>query len=466
MSVPKTPRQSSLAAQKNSRSRSSTTNFPTKDSANPASDPLMRWMAPLYDRAGVRFQPKRPEPTPPMACEVRVQRQAPEERSPPSHGSDPVAQFHKVLQILFNLNPVQLYRFFQTPMGAELTDRLLTFVRANRKAGDRPSDSDTEDSVTASHASPSESLQKNGTLKRLRRLFANIQVDTAWIRAAVDRFERLQHATTIALDAVSQLAIAEATSAPTCDFSRLLEIRCPGGYGMSQQILELRDPSRDRALQTVLYLPQPWRPGKTPTIVISHGLGSGPQDYREYAEHLTSHGFAVVLPRHPGSDAAQIEAMLAGRVREVFQLQEFLDRPLDISYVLDELKHRNPVEYDNRLDLTAVGAIGHSFGAYTVLALAGAEITFPKLEQACGPIIDAPNLSLLLQCRALALPHQAYNLRDDRIQAILPIDPIGSEVFGPEGLGQIQIPVAILAGSEDATAPVALEQIRDRKSVV
>jgi predicted dienelactone hydrolase len=104
--------------------------------------------------------------------------------------------------------------------------------------------------------------------------------------------------------------------------------------------------------------------------------------------------------------------------------------------------------------------MGHSFGGYTVLALAGATIDFDNLKKNCDQKVWGPNLSLFLQCRALALPRQDYVFRDERIQAIIAMNPINSAVFGEKGLKKIKIPVVFGAGSNDPAAPAAIEQIK------
>lgn len=69
------------------------------------------------------------------------------------------------------------------------------------------------------------------------------------------------------------------------------------------------------------------------------------------------------------------------------------------------------------------------------------------------------NFSLYLQCQARFLPPRNYNLRDDRIQAVLVTHPLGGYLYGPEGMGQITMPLLMVAGSQDIVAPVVTEQI-------
>ena len=152
--------------------------------------------------------------------------------------------------------------------------------------------------------------------------------------------------------------------------------------------------------------------------------------------------------------------MLSGKEVEIFELSEFIDRPLLISAILDELEIQNQEQWDGKLNTKSIGFMGTSFGAYTGLMLAGAKINFDRLEMACNPLDEKPNMSMLLQCEALKLPRQSYHLQDDRIQALFCLDSFGSEIFGELGVKSLQIPTMLVAGSHDFVAPLLFEQIR------
>ena len=143
---------------------------------------------------------------------------------------------------------------------------------------------------------------------------------------------------------------------------------------MQQRRLVLTDESRQRQFYVDLYQPQQWRAGETPVVAHSHGLASNPESRRRQAAHMASYSYVVALPQHLGSDTIQVENFQAGLSREIFLNTEFIDRPQDISYVIDELERRNQAEFGGRLDLENVGVAGHSFGGYTALAVAGAQI--------------------------------------------------------------------------------------------
>jgi predicted dienelactone hydrolase len=259
---------------------------------------------------------------------------------------------------------------------------------------------------------------------------------------------------------------ADQATAPTTDEFTANTSR-PGPVRWSKQQINFEDRrritlsgfSRLRNIALDLYTPNIRKSAQYPAIVISHGLGSDQVSFAYLAEHLASHGYVVVVPSHPGSDARQMAALLSGTAQEVASPSEFVDRPLDIKFILDRLSQDKRFSY---VDWQQVGMVGQSFGGYTALALAGAPLNFPLLAQSCGTSeqLNTFDLSLLLQCRANALPRQHYNLQDPRIKAILAINPVTSQVFGQAGMAKIQVPTMIIAGKADTVAPAAAEQIR------
>lgn len=207
-----------------------------------------------------------------------------------------------------------------------------------------------------------------------------------------------------------------------------------------------------------------YRPNRTDdipasVIVMSHGLGGNRDSHLRFAQHLASYGFAVAVMQHPGSDKEQSQALLQGRSPHLFEANAFIDRPSDVTHLLNELERRNQTDLKGHLNLQQVGVFGYSFGGYTALALAGAELDFAQIAQDCSTQSFLLNLSLLLQCRALELPRKAYQFRDSRVQAILIINPVNASVFGRPSLQQISIPVLWATGTEDVVTPLEIEHI-------
>ncbi|MEO1183455.1 MAG: alpha/beta hydrolase, partial [Cyanobacteria bacterium J06636_27] len=232
-----------------------------------------------------------------------------------------------------------------------------------------------------------------------------------------------------------------------------------GNINYTKQSVTLNDVSRNRTFPVDIYLPSSTKP--SPVVVISHGLGSDRTSFAYLAEYLASRGFAVAVPEHPGSNAQQLQALLGGIADTVTEPGEFIDRPLDVKYILDYLERlsNSSSEYQQRFNMEQVGVIGQSFGGYTALALAGAEINYNKLQDNCPVNENTLNVSLLLQCQALSLIEPKDKLSDPRIKAAVAINPVNSSVLGEAGLSKINIPVMIVAGTGDNIAPAYPEQI-------
>ncbi|MEL6903329.1 MAG: dienelactone hydrolase, partial [Cyanobacteria bacterium J06606_4] len=147
---------------------------------------------------------------------------------------------------------------------------------------------------------------------------------------------------------------------------------------------------------------------------------------------------------------------------ENFEPAEYLDRPQDVSFVLDELTRLNAELFQNALNPDQTGAFGYSFGGTTALALAGAEIDRDHLQTACETRSSLFNISLLYQCRALELEESAIataNLKDERIKAIHVFVPFSRSLYGPAGLAQVTGPVLWEAADLDILTPFVVEQL-------
>jgi predicted dienelactone hydrolase len=286
---------------------------------------------------------------------------------------------------------------------------------------------------------------------------------------AMGRQVRAEARDTIAIaDAIEQQSRADAALPPAFDLATLPDLTQPGPYAISQVPLTLVDASRGRTYPADVFLPQNLAAiaGPLPVVVFSHGLGDSRSSFFELAAHVASHGFAVALPDHVGSNNTQKQAMLTGLDHETFRAQDFLDRPLDVSFLLDELERLNATTFEGRLDTSRVTAVGHSFGGYTALALGGATIDFDRLAQRCDPaanlLVDA---AMVLECRALELREDAavmerfaQGTQDNRVKLVIALATV-SNLFGPRGIAQVSVPVMLLGGEVDLLAPVVPQQV-------
>ncbi|MEX0270344.1 alpha/beta hydrolase [Leptolyngbyaceae cyanobacterium UHCC 1019] len=396
-----------------------------------------------------------------------------------------------------NLSSVTLAQFLYSPQGDAALKRLGQVIQPES----RLSGSKAIRAALILAAAEPDGL----TLLNFLRKFPTrgIRIDVERSLQVVGELNRLISQSQKATEAVTQQALAESVSDPPIASELSLDLRQPGTYKFEKQTITLNDPNRTtvfalpgvlgnqpatgettpteiapiarsgadllkgRIYPVDLYLPDPSRttaPNSVPVIVISHGLASDRTSFAYLAQHLASHGFAVLVPEHPGSNRSQIQALLTGAASEIAEPTEFVNRPLDVTYLLNYLERQAPTNPAYQaLNLKQVGIIGQSFGGYTALALAGAPINFKELDRTCRNLENTFNVSLLLQCRAQQLevstPVQT-EFRDPRIAVAIALNPITSAILGQDSISKITIPTLILAGNADTVAPALFEQIQ------
>ena len=189
-------------------------------------------------------------------------------------------------------------------------------------------------------------------------------------------------------------------------------------------------------------------------IVISHGTASTELGFATLAQALARHGYLVASVEHVG-DTWQDQSMRATPGHY------FAERPRQVSRVIDTVL-ADPL-WSSRIGQGAdgrplIGAIGHSAGGYTVLALAGGKPVLSRLrahcetEAALDPVFC--NLSHGIGSAAVqtggAVDGQEEPVQSDaRVRAVMALAPMGV-AFSPSSLASITVPVAIYAGEKDS----------------
>jgi predicted dienelactone hydrolase len=268
--------------------------------------------------------------------------------------------------------------------------------------------------------------------------------------------------------AIKAEAQQEAVGETSFDLSQLADLSQPGRYSFTKRTITVTNPAL-RQTQTGLtvgynfdsdiYLPT----GLTvpaPVVIISHGFGDVKESFTFLAEHLASHGYVAIVPEHVGSDLKYREQFLEGRLNTLLSPMEFVNRPQEISFLIDrltELSQQSP-EWARMLDLEKIGMAGDSLGSSTALAIAGANIKYTRLVQSCDRDNLILNFALYLECRAQYLPPQNYDLHDDRVKAVITGHPLGASLYGPEGIRNIDVPLLMVSGSKDIVSPGVTEQ--------
>ncbi|AHJ30068.1 alpha/beta hydrolase [Nodularia spumigena CS-584] len=382
-----------------------------------------------------------------------------------------LAQLRELLQQQFNVTPTLVSQVTYSPIGEDLIQRLGGLIRTESRQNGFYA---LRSALILAAANP-EGLTVVNFLRQFPSPTLRLNF-TEGLKLVDDLSQVLQKRDEV-VAWIQQKAIARATpiaplnaavTNPTIDFAQQPDLTSPGAFTWRRKEFILLDQSRDRIIPTHLYLPaatpstSPENPSPPfPLIVISHGVASDRSSFAYLAEHLASYGFAVAVLEHPGSNAERVERYLTGLAGPL-EAKEFVNRPLDIKFLLDQLEIMekfNPA-LQGKLNFEQVGAIGHSFGGYTVLSLAGAKINFEQLQQDCNSNMSSFNLSLFLQCQVTELEAKDYQLQDERIKAVLAINPLSSSIFGKSEVSQIQVPVMLVANSQDIATPIVSEQVR------
>ncbi|NJO93526.1 MAG: alpha/beta fold hydrolase, partial [Hydrococcus sp. RM1_1_31] len=181
-------------------------------------------------------------------------------------------------------------------------------------------------------------------------------------------------------------------------------------------------------------------------MVISHGFAADRKFLKYLARHLASHGFTVVALDHPGSNiAALFQTAVSMKLSKLLPASEFIDRPQDVTFLLDKLEKLNRRKgiLQGKINTKQVTVIGHSYGSYTALALAGAELNPRALREFCQaltPLERSP--ADWLQCAAAELPYGKRQFRDPRVVRVIALNPIIGNLFGND-LSGVRVPTLI-----------------------
>lgn len=124
-------------------------------------------------------------------------------------------------------------------------------------------------------------------------------------------------------------------------------------------------------------------------VVLSHGLAGSIGAFDVLSGYLTSHGYICVMIEHDDT-----------------RPDSRIERPKDVSFALDVIlaSPTNPL-LSGRVDSTRLAHAGHSFGAFTTLALLGARyhqagpfspiVSFPDTRIKCGVALSPQGATTL-----------------------------------------------------------------------
>ena len=186
-------------------------------------------------------------------------------------------------------------------------------------------------------------------------------------------------------------------------------------------------------------------------IVLSHGTGGSELGHTSLAQALAQAGYLVAALRHPG-DNWQDRSLL-----KVTPERYFDTRPQQATQVINALL-RDP-KWKDRIASDArgprVGALGHSAGGYTVLALAGGQPDLARIAKHCQQHSAADPIFCSLgratgsstAAPSSVAPERA-TLADPRVRAVAAMSPVGA-VFTGASLAAIKVPTLLYGAQRD-----------------
>lgn len=179
--------------------------------------------------------------------------------------------------------------------------------------------------------------------------------------------------------------------------------------------------------------------GPFPVVIISHGAGGNLDTHYAQANHLASHGYAVMCLEHVGSNTERMKSgirVLHNLRQMIHDSAEVLGRPKDIAFAIDQVAewNRSNPKLRGRLDVGQVGVMGHSFGAFTTMVVAGMR---PALDWIEPPVAPGKGLG--------------PDLSDGRVKCGVALSPQapGDPFFLEESYKSLKIPLMGVSGTKD-----------------
>ncbi len=224
------------------------------------------------------------------------------------------------------------------------------------------------------------------------------------------------------------------------------EYEKPGPYKVnSLEFPKLKDANRkNHRVPLKVYFPAEGR--NFPLVVFSHGGGGNWDSYVYQVQHLASHGYVVICVEHVYSNNGRVKYYMSWRgggmrytealYRTTHDPKAMLERPKDVSFAIDQavLWNKDYKELAGKINANKIGVMGHSYGAYTTLAICGAQPILDYLE----PMVS-PGTGL------------AGDYSDPRVTFGLAMSPQppGGTYFGQESYLTINRPLVGISGSKD-----------------
>lgn len=199
------------------------------------------------------------------------------------------------------------------------------------------------------------------------------------------------------------------------------------------------NPETSPGREVPIKLHMPTSGGPYPVVIISHGAGGNWDTHYAQAKYLASHGYAVLCLEHVGSNTERMKSsirILHNLKEMIHDSNEVLGRPKDVSFAINQATQWNQEhqKLKGRLDLRHVGILGHSFGAFTTMVVAGMRPALNWIEPKVAPGSGlGPNLS------------------DQRVKCGIALSPQapGEPFFLKDSYSSLRVPLMGMSGTKD-----------------
>jgi predicted dienelactone hydrolase len=190
----------------------------------------------------------------------------------------------------------------------------------------------------------------------------------------------------------------------------------------------------------------------SPAIVLSHGAFGSARAYSWIAEPLARHGYVVCGVSHYGESP-----VYGAETIDPLAVMDLAARVLDCTFALDRLLSGSTLRVT--ADPSRVGALGHSSGGATVVALAGGVFDPESMARYCAS--DEARADRGCEYGRSGGPPRPSagpgprSYRDRRVRAAVALDPALGPGFQASSLAEIRVPVHIVGAIDNDFLPVS-----------
>jgi predicted dienelactone hydrolase len=190
--------------------------------------------------------------------------------------------------------------------------------------------------------------------------------------------------------------------------------------------------------------------GLFPLLILSHGAFGTARGYGWISEDLARHGYVVCGVSHFG------ESPLYGpETIDPLSVLDVTPRVHDCSFAIDHTVAVSPLR--DHVDPERIGALGHSSGGATAVALAGGVFDPAAMRRYCGSSEAGDDLGCAYgrgrDAGSAPAAQTPRSLLDPRVRAAVALDPALGPGFVADSLATVSIPFHVVGAVENDFLP-------------